>query len=81
MAKPNMLTFPVKLYRLRCIACGYCVSLAPEIWTLSKADGKVAFIDNGDETKSEVNVFIDRDFLHLVKQTEAICQVRAIRVM
>lgn len=79
--KYSPMSFQVVLYRRRCIACGYCVSLVPDIWMLSVHDGKVTHINHPDADDDIVNVSIEKGSRVIVKQSESICPVKAIKVL
>ncbi len=66
-------------YRNKCIGCGVCYEQQPELWRMSKKDGKATLL-NGIGKK---DVFI-RDIanLEVIKSREvaAVCPVRIIKV-
>ena len=68
------------LYRNKCIACGYCVSLAPELWGISHYDGKVIWLNDADDDLDITYIEIQERTFDLVKQSADNCPVNAIKV-
>jgi hypothetical protein len=48
---------------------------------LSVNDGKVTHINHPDANNDIVNLFIEKDSRVIVKQSESICPVKAIKVL
>lgn len=67
-------------YRNKCIGCGVCQEQQPDLWRMSKKDGKATLL-NGIGKK---NVFIaeipDATILHSREIARA-CPVRVIKVL
>ena len=69
------------IYRNKCIACGYCISVAPDVWSISGSDGKItskATPFNEDETQV---IEIESLNYHEVEQSAKICPVKAIKII
>jgi ferredoxin len=66
-------------YRSKCIGCGICVELQPELWRMSKKDGKATLLQA--QAKKEVFVLAVNEATYL--QTQAMaqqCPVKIIKV-
>lgn len=66
-------------YRNKCIGCGICVELQPELWRMSKKDGKATLLQA--HAKKDVYVLAVNEVIHL--QTQAMaqqCPVKIIKV-
>ena len=67
-------------YRNKCIGCGICYELQPELWRMSKKDGKATLL-NAIEKK---NIFslkvhpLQENNLHKVAEA---CPVKIIRIL
>jgi ferredoxin len=71
----------VLLYRNKCIACGYCISLAPQLWTISSYDGKATSTTTSFYEEETQIVDVDGiDYTSLV-QSVKICPVNAIKII
>jgi len=68
----------VKLLRYKCIGCMYCISIAPEIFSISPQDGKVTEV--GEENIDiDITTFIaPLDYRTPLEQSVNICPVKAI---
>jgi ferredoxin len=67
-------------YRKNCIGCGVCVEQQPELWRMSKKDGKATLL-NGTGKK---DLFILNIPMVLQIQSEAIataCPVKIIKIV
>ncbi len=69
----------IKLLRFKCIGCSYCVSLAPEIFSISNSDGKVTFLFENVLDEDTVEAAFDMDLEIIAKQAETICPTGAIK--
>jgi ferredoxin len=71
--------YKVIQYRNKCIGCGVCFEQQPELWRMSKKDGKATLI-KGVEKK---NVFIRNITAVSVarsKEVAAACPLRIIKI-
>jgi ferredoxin len=78
MKLPNEIE--VNLLRFKCIGCSYCVSIAPEVFTISHLDGKVTNIVNPFSDEETQTFTTERIYLDVLKQSETICPVKAIKI-
>jgi ferredoxin len=69
----------VKLYRYKCIGCGYCISLLPNVWAYSKYDGKITHSKTPSFEEDDQIIQIEPFYSTEVKQSEDICPVKAIK--
>ncbi|HET9056829.1 MAG TPA: ferredoxin [Chitinophagaceae bacterium] len=66
-------------YRNKCIGCGVCYEQQPELWRMSKKDGKATLINS--EQKNDISILkIIPASLHKSKQIAAACPVRIIKI-
>lgn len=66
-------------YRNKCIGCGVCYEQQPELWRMSKKDGKATLV----AAKGKKDVFIlpiKHEMLHLAQEIANACPVRIIKV-
>ncbi len=66
-------------YRSKCIGCGVCYEQQPELWRMSRKDGKATLI----KAVGKKDVFIldvSKDVLLKSKEIAAACPVRIIKV-
>ncbi len=69
----------IVLYRNRCIGCGICYEQQPEIWRLSKKDGKATLL----KSEQKKNVFIlsvSENIIHQTKDIADACPVKIIKI-
>lgn len=66
-------------YRNKCIGCGVCYEQQPELWRMSKKDGKATLI-NGVRKKEVFVVVIATTALDRSKEIALACPVRIIKV-
>lgn len=67
-------------YRNKCIGCGVCFEQQPELWRMSKKDGKATLL----KAVNKKNVFIlkiDSAAVTRSKHLAAACPVRIIKVL
>jgi ferredoxin len=69
----------VKLYRNKCIGCGFCISLLPEVWTYSKFDGRITSVATPSYDDDEQIVQIEPFYRSEIDQSVNICPVNAIK--
>ncbi|TZF82636.1 ferredoxin [Pedobacter sp. BS3] len=66
-------------YRKKCIGCGICVELQPELWRMSKKDGKATLLQSVARKDLFVLPVRDEQFQNSIKVAEA-CPVKVIQV-
>ncbi|MDY0200307.1 MAG: ferredoxin [Tenuifilaceae bacterium] len=71
----------LQIYRYKCIACGFCLPVAPEIFTLSQADGKLTWaktpLFNEDiQLVTDPNLFTDKALVMV-----NVCPVKALSII
>lgn len=66
-------------YRKKCIGCGICVELQPELWRMSKKDGKASLIHSIEKKDFFVLSVPDERLEESVKAAEA-CPVKVIQI-
>lgn len=67
-------------YRNKCIACGACLILSSDFWTMNNNDGKVDLIDS----KEKNNTFTRKlwhDEEGLANEFENACPTKAIKII
>lgn len=67
-------------YRDRCIGCGVCFEQQPELWRMSRRDGK-AILLNASEKKETYILNIQPASLAKTKDVATACPVKIIRVL
>jgi ferredoxin len=66
-------------YRNKCIGCGVCEEQQPELWRMSKKDGKATLLKS--TKKNAVHVLdISPQMMAKTKKVAAACPVRIIKV-
>lgn len=66
-------------YRNKCIGCGICYELMPDIWRMSKKDGKATLLQS--VLKRDVSVLqIHPSIIEESKRVAEACPVRIIHV-
>jgi ferredoxin len=66
------------LYRNKCIACGYCISVAPGIWIISRSDGKITSKTTPLNEEETQIIEIENMNYHDFEQSANICPVKSI---
>lgn len=67
-------------YRDKCIGCGICFEMQPELWRMSRKDGKAVLV--GAEEKRETDVLIVNNLLlQEAKVVAAACPVKIIKTV
>ncbi|RFM34990.1 ferredoxin [Chitinophaga silvisoli] len=67
-------------YRDKCIGCGICFEMQPELWRMSRKDGKAVLL--GAEEKRETDVLVVNNLL--IKETKVVaaaCPVKIIKTL
>jgi ferredoxin len=70
----------VTLYRNKCIACSYCVSLAPDLWILSSTDGKVTPLSKSSCQSEQQNLVLDITYKTIIEQSVKLCPVKVFKL-
>ncbi|MEO6830731.1 MAG: ferredoxin [Chitinophagaceae bacterium] len=66
-------------YRKKCIGCGICYELMPEVWRMSKKDGKATLLKA--VVKKDVSILIINPTMISVAESVAeACPVKIIKV-
>ena len=67
-------------YRDKCIGCGICFEMQPELWRMSRKDGKAVLL--GAEEKRETDVLVVNNLLlQEAKGVAAACPVKIIKTV
>jgi len=66
-------------HRKKCIACHYCVDVAPDLFYMDEQDGKASLI-NSTEKKGIFTVKILSQFADTAQQAQAVCPMKIIDV-
>jgi ferredoxin len=70
----------VIFYRNKCIGCGVCQERQPELWRMSKKDGKATLL--GAEKKKETFVLsLHQGFEERSRETAGACPAKIIQVV
>jgi ferredoxin len=67
-------------YRNRCIGCGFCHEQQPELWRMSRKDGKAVLL-KGNGKKNVFMLSVTDHTAACAKQVAAGCPVRIIKVV
>lgn len=71
--------FKIIQYRNKCIGCGICQELQPELWRMSKKDGKATLL-KGIEKKGIFSIQIHPSQEGKSKEVARSCPVKIIRL-
>jgi len=67
-------------YRDKCIGCGICFEMQPELWRMSRKDGKAVLL--GAEEKRETDVLtVNKLLLQEAIAVAAACPVKIIKTV
>ncbi|MFV0604365.1 MAG: ferredoxin [Niabella sp.] len=67
-------------YRSKCIGCGLCHEQQPELWRMSKKDGKASLL--GATQKKDVHIVILREmYREKLEQVITGCPVKVIKIL
>jgi ferredoxin len=67
-------------YRQKCIGCGVCQEMQPEIWRMSKKDGKAVLLQA--QLKKDISILlIHSSQVPLSAETATACPVNIIKVV
>lgn len=64
-------------YRSKCIGCAICDELQPELWRISRKDGKATLINA--TTRKNISMLEVANISPVTRNLEKICPVRIIR--
>jgi len=67
-------------YRNKCIGCSICYELQPEIWRMSKKDGKATLI-NSTQKKSVFIALINQSIFNKSQEVARACPVKIIKII
>ncbi len=66
-------------YRSKCIGCGICVELQPDLWRMSRKDGKASLLHA--EEKKGIYQRTTRAAAGLSQQVASACPTKVIKVL
>jgi len=66
-------------YRNKCIGCGVCFEQQPELWRMSKKDGKATLV-NGIGKKDVFILPVSNSMVERSKEIAIACPVRIIKI-
>lgn len=66
-------------YRNKCIGCGICQELQPELWRMSKKDGKANLLHSSAK-KDVIVLTVSKTILQQTEETAKACPVKIIRL-
>lgn len=70
--------FKIIHYRNKCIGCGICYELQPELWRISKKDGKATLLKS--IVKKDVFILtVNNEILDRAKDVAKACPVKIIK--
>lgn len=65
-------------YRNKCIGCGICEELQPELWRMSKKDGKATLLKS--TLKKDLFILsVNNDIFESTQYVAEVCPVKIIR--
>ena len=67
-------------YRDKCIGCNICFEQQPELWRMSKKDGKAVLVKSSKK-KNVYIIDLPDSMVPKAKKTETSCPVRIIKVI
>ncbi len=65
-------------YRHKCIGCGLCHEMQPELWRMSKKDGKATLLHS--TMKKNISSLLVPEISPITRDLFKACPVRVIRV-
>lgn len=66
-------------YRNKCIGCGICFELQPELWRMSKKDGKATLL-KAQASKDIFILTIPATMEDITREVVKVCPVRVIKL-
>jgi ferredoxin len=70
----------VRLNRYKCIGCGYCIAIAPELWVISTIDGKITTVSSPETEEDNLTLVLEKEQELLVNQSVKICPTKVFLV-
>jgi len=70
----------IVLYRNKCIGCGICFEMQPELWRMSKKDGKATLL-NAIEKKEVFVLSVVNAGEQQTKAVKKACPVKIIKIL
>lgn len=67
-------------YRNKCIGCGICFEMQPELWRMSKKDGKATLV-GATEKKKVFVLAANKDLRQRTEELTRACPVKIIRIV
>ncbi len=67
------------LYRKKCIGCGICVQMQPDLWRMSRKDGKAVLLRSTEKKEVYILPVSNNIQLQTLELTRA-CPVKIIKV-
>lgn len=67
-------------YRNKCVGCGICYEQQPELWRMSKKDGKASLLKSTAKKKVFM-LSVSNAILHQVWKTARECPVKIIKIV
>ncbi len=71
--------FKILHYREKCLGCAYCVEVAPALFEVNDADGKVDLIGSGEKNGVQ-SADVNEVFLDEAEEAAAVCPAKIIEV-
>jgi ferredoxin len=68
----------ITLQRDKCIGCNYCVEIAPELFRMSKKDGKSVLL-NAEDKKGFHTIRVNNQLDEKAKKCADVCPVKIIK--
>lgn len=69
----------ITLQREKCIGCNYCYEIAPDLFRMSKKDGKSVLLNSTDK-RGFHTIRTSDDYRDMAMQTKEVCPVNIIKV-
>ncbi len=66
-------------YRNKCIGCGICYEMMPDVWRMSKKDGKASLLKAAIKRDTSV-LKIDECMIPIARKVAEACPVKIIKV-
>jgi len=67
-------------YRNKCIGCGICYEMQPELWRMSKKDGKAVLLNA--EMKKDIFIFsLPPSIEQQARKVAGVCPARVIKIV
>ena len=69
----------ITLQRNKCIGCNYCFEIAPDMFRMSKKDGKSILV-NGEDKRGFATIRVHDEFEDKANHCKEVCPVKIIKV-